>query len=262
MPTRRAGVATGSSRAPTNDRCRIKLIGCDDLGHQPVVVESRDEARRLTLARLQQQPAVWSEPLSGAGDNPPLYIQPIRAAVQRDGWLVQAGLRRHQLHCFRRHIGGVGKQQVDTTHQRARQSVIEISLEHASETFNVRQVVTRASDCGGIDVAGVQLGLFQVSSEGNGQRCRPATQFEDPWLRRRERESLPQEELGPTTWHEDAGRDSDPQSGKLSPPQDLLQWHPLHSLQDQLLQMILCSRRGEQQLSLVLSVDTASGSKP
>ena len=68
----------------------------DDLGRQSVSLESRYTRGRLAAAGLHQQPSVRRKPAPRAGNDAPLHVKPIRAAIQRDPGLVQAGFGRHQ----------------------------------------------------------------------------------------------------------------------------------------------------------------------
>jgi hypothetical protein len=65
-------------------------------------------------------------------------------------------------------------------------------------------------------------------------------------LRRRERQSLLQNELGPAPRHEYARFNGNPQAAELRPAEDLLQWKSAHPLLHHLIEFVRGCRRRQQ----------------
>ena len=107
MLTFGVGAETAGGDRATDDHCGIELIGNHDLGLESVLFESRYTRGRLTSAGLHQQPSVRREPAPRAGDDAPLHVKTIRAAIQCHQGLVQAGFGRHQRDCASRNVRGI-----------------------------------------------------------------------------------------------------------------------------------------------------------
>jgi len=215
--------------------------------------------RSLAIAGLHQQVAAGCEPSGRSRSHPPLDIQAVNAAVERQPWLVQARLRRHHRDRLGGNVGRVGDQDVYPAAQPRGQRFEQVPFVHLTRSGDV---APGASHRSGVDVRGVQLDPVHGPSgrdQRHTYRARAAAQVNDdrPW--RHERGGLAGEELGAAAGHEHSGVHGDPQAAELRPAKDVFQRQAGDSSVHHGGQVGRRPCGGDEQPRLVLGEDAAGG---
>ena len=152
----------------------------------------------------------------------PQHVEPVRPAVERDPRLVVAGFGGHRRDRGGRDVGHVRNEHVDTSEQRRRQRVEQVSRPRRAPPGRLRRA---QRDRDRIDVGGVELDSGHGRGDGRPDRAGTAAQVGDdrPWRVVDQRDGVADEQLGAPPRHEHARADLDAQSAELDPADDVLE---------------------------------------
>ncbi len=126
-------------------------------------------------------------------------------------------LRRHAGNLLGRNVRRIHEQQVDPTTDVRGQRVEEVTLEYIADPG---QVATSTGHRGRLDVGRVEPDARHRRRHRGAQRPTAAAQVHHDRGGRRQSERSPNQILGATAWHKDAGIDGNSKSREFGPTQD------------------------------------------
>jgi alkylation response protein AidB-like acyl-CoA dehydrogenase len=247
------------SEAGGDDGGRAQLLVPDDPRCQARLRGQLGRPRRLHPAGLDHQPARRAEPGRRGRGDPAVHVQAVGPAVQREPWLVQPGLRRHQRDRLARHVRRVGDEDIHPPAQRIGQRRIQITLVHPRA---LAQVPPRAPHGHRLDLHRMQLGIRTGREHRCADRAHPAAQLGDHTARTQHGQHLGDQQLRAAAGHEHARLDGQTQPGELHPTEQELQRLARDPSGGQRVQLGRRARRLGQQARLVLGEHATGRTQP